>query len=78
MWIGRTDYGTCTPECPEYCELRKNDWPREVTLNHKLYRIKEELQTAIKFIMGSRIGLSAQNLIITPDSQTPKCLQWKL
>lgn len=30
--------------CPEYCKLRKKNWPTEVAMIHKLYGIKEELQ----------------------------------
>lgn len=42
-------------DCPEYCEPREKYWPTEVTLSHKLYRTKEELQTMVEFIMGTKL-----------------------
>lgn len=48
--------------CPEYCKLRKKNWPTEVAMIHKLYGIKEELQK--KFIMGTKMVVSLQEVLL--------------
>lgn len=45
------------PDRPEKRELRKQFRPTEMTLNHKLYGINEELKTAVEFIMGTKLAV---------------------
>lgn len=44
--------------CTEYCKQMKKYWPSDVTLNHKLYKTKGELQTMVEAITGTDLVLN--------------------
>lgn len=56
-WTGRKAAEHAMHDCPEYRELRKKHWPTEVTVNHKLNRTTEELQTSIKVFRGNKMAV---------------------